>query len=446
MLNDLQSLPAGVAEAGALIAQADELLRGGLAGGRQPEPLDALGAVFGGTPLEPLLAESLPALARGEFVERHVVALAAARAALQGARHDALWAQVRAALGRPADPGPAALPAPAAPDPLLEGVRHWLMELAITGFARLDAGALLPFLGTLERLRQQPELARLAFLLTAFADELLARVPLAADAVPLLRWCDLWSAAMLCACGRAAAPEPTPVSGTLCPLGVELRERGPLISLLVYALLLRPEGAEVVRLTRSRFKVDAIGGEVAWLLLPDLAPLVEALGQGLAVRDMPLLPSGDLLWLPEQAQGLQKVKLLDELERLLAPGAPAAASLRPPPPLERHPLQIAEPVLLSGYRLGQDGLELPDGPTLPLDPRWSPAQELSPALLEGSARMLALLRFDAGRWSAQPLAAAPAGGKLTCVGQASLKLFKKPPKSNPVAILEERASRLLRRK
>jgi hypothetical protein len=50
--------------------------------------------------------------------------------------------------------------------PVLDGVRHWLMELAVTGFGRLDASTVLPFLTTLTQLREQPELARLSFLLT----------------------------------------------------------------------------------------------------------------------------------------------------------------------------------------------------------------------------------------------------------------------------------------
>lgn len=445
MLESLQSLPDGLAETSDAIAQLDGMFLGGFVGGPVQGPLAALGRIFAGSPLEPLLAASLPALAQGELQERHFVALAAARAALQGAQHDALRGQALAALGRASAPDevPAA---PAAPTPMLEGVRHWLMELAITGFARLEPSTIRSFLPSLAQLREQPELASLAYLLTGFTSELLGALPVAkAEDVPLQRWADMWAGAMLRAAGAAQPAEPQPVSGTLYPLGLELREHDQLISVVFYALLDAGGSTSVVRITRSRFKVMAIGGDMIWLLFPELALLIEALGQGqaLALADMPQMPNGDLLWDAQRASLGGKCRLLDVAAPLLAPQTEQAVASRPAPALERHPVLLAEPVVLAGHALGEQGLSL-GGAALPLDPRWDvaqlPAEEIGKA-----AKLFGLLRWDAGRWAFQPLSAATAAGKLAFVGQSAVKLYKKPPKSNPVAILEERASRLLRK-
>ncbi len=85
-----------------------------------------------------------------------------------------------------------------------------------------------------------------------------------------------------------------------------------------------------------------------------------------------------------------------------------------------------------------------DGAELALDLRRIAGGELAPETLADATALFGLLRYDAGAWCLQPLAASGADGKAIFVGQNGAKLFKKPPKSNAVAILEERASRLLR--
>jgi hypothetical protein len=380
--------------------------------------------------------------------ERHFLALAAARVALHGALYDALRGQLCATLGRKVGADDAPPPAAAAAsDPLLDGVRHWLMELAVTGFARLDAGGVLPFLPALAQLRLQPRHARLAYALTGFVDELLAVVPAARpEDVPLLRWGDLWSAAMCEAAGLVPEATAQPATGALHPLGIALRQRDQFASVTVYGLLAHDAGASFVRLTRSRFKVGGIGGDTVWLLFPDLAPLLEALAQGhaLNLRAMPLLPSGDLLWDAARAEPGAKASPLAVAARHLAPGAGDATP--PLPPLHRHPLQLGEPVALAGFALADDALQLADGTLLPLDARWDPEGDLGRDALGAATTLFGLVRYDAGGWAIEPLSAATKAGKVSFVGQGGAKLFKKPPKLNPVAVLEERASRLLRKK
>jgi hypothetical protein len=441
-----QSIP-GIAQTQQCVAALDDVLATGFVGGRYQPLIETLDRIFAGTPLAPLIAEHGPPLARGEVQEQHFLALAAARVALHGAQYDALRRQVCAALGRAAGEDDAPTQ-PAEPDPLLNGVRHWLMELAITGFARLEASNVLPFLPTLTQLRQLPQHAELAYGLTGFVDELLERVPIARpDDLPLLRWGDLWSTAMCGAAGRATTPEAQPVSGTLYPLGVSLRARDQFASIAFCALLTHAQGTAFVRLTRSRFKVGAINGAAIWLLFPDTAPLLDALSQGLAldVRDMPLLPGGDLLWDASKAAPGAKARLLDVAARHLAPHSSDAAVIPPAPPLHRHPVQLAEPIALADYAIQEDGVRLADGTTLPLDARWDPDGDLDRDALSTAETLFGLLRYDAGRWALEPLSVATKAGKLAFAGQSGAKLFKKPPKLNPVAVLEERASRLLRR-
>jgi hypothetical protein len=232
----------------------------------------------------------------------------------------------------------------------------------------------------------------------------------------------------------------------LYPLGLELRERDQFASVVVYGLLAQNNAHTFVRLTRSRFKVASIRGDELWLLFPDLAPLLEALEQeqALELRDMPQLPTGDLAWNAGCARPGAKCCLLDVAARFLAPAANEPATILPLVALDRHPVQLAEPVALAGYTSNGDAIQLADEVSLPLDARWNEQAGFGREAIEGGAALFGLLRFDAGRWTFQPLSAASRAGKLTFAGQSSVKLLKKPPKNNPVGILEERASRLLR--
>ena len=171
----------GGAQAGDIIAGMDRcfVVGFGRLGPEQSQCLQALGRSCSGTPLKDPVSAAIEALARNEFVERHFAAIAAARAALQGAQYDALRKQAAAALGRTPPESAGEEPASiAVPDPVKvwqESTRHWLMELAIAGFGQLEPQTLAPFAATLEQLQAEPLMTRLAALLTGFRQELLAR-------------------------------------------------------------------------------------------------------------------------------------------------------------------------------------------------------------------------------------------------------------------------------
>ena len=443
MLETLTDRPPAAVALQDTIADLDACFLHGFVGG-QYEILAALPQIFAGTPLQVPIQECVQAIAQNNFTESHFVTLAAARGAMHGALYDVLRHQALSALGRTASDPASDIPTiPTQTDPLLDSARHWLMELAMTGFARLEPGTVASFAPTLAQLRANPSTAPQAALLTGLLHELLNALPVpSADRVPLLRWCDLWSKAMLGALGSADLPEPTPVSGTLYPLGVELRGHARTASMVVHGILLNDSEPMWVRQSWSAFKATAIQGDEIGLLFPEAQMVLSHLLQAKTLRlhDMPLLPSGDMLWSAGAAESGKKFKPLEIALEYAAPGQPLAAL--PVPPLERHPVQLAEPLALTEYWIENNCLHLNNEVVLALDTRRN---RLTSDSLNATTALFGLLRYDDGAWSVQPLTAGNPIGKFEFVGQAGAELLKKPPKTNTVSILQERASRLLRK-
>ena len=429
----------------------------GRLGPEQGQALQTLGRVCAATPLAGPVSAAVEALGRNEFVERHFAALAAARAALQGAQYDALRAHAAQALGRPApgsvEEAEGGGPLPEAVKGWQESTRHWLMELAIAGFGQLDPQALAPFAATLEQLQGEPAATRLAALLTGFHNELLRSLPISAlPYVPIYRWADLWTRAMVGSLRAAPSAAGRKVNGTLSPLGMDLRQHGFFVSTEVYGLL-EDDGARLVRVTLSSYKVDVVrGAELGRCFGKAAEPLLKGLcgRSSLKVKDATLLPTGDLLWDGEAKAG-KAFAWADLAAKGLAPGATDVPTLPGVAAADRHPVQLAEPVYLEGYKAVEDDgwrLEFDDGATLGMaTSRMGRSSELSPEHLKKSRGLFGLLRFDSGAWAVQPLAVSRPGEKPpeTFVGSA---LFDAPPKKKKptLAILQERASRLLRKK
>jgi hypothetical protein len=453
-LKELLAVPDGVRHAGAVIAGLDRcfVVGFGRLGPEQTQALQGLARICSGTPLKDAVAAAVEALTRNEFVERHFGVMAAARAALQGAQYDALRKQAAAALGRSAPESSADGPAAIVPEPVRvwqESTRHWLMEIAIAGFGQLEPQTLAPFAATLEQLQAEQLTTRLAALLTGFQQELLNAMPIAAlPEVPAFRWADLWTRAMIAALRPPSSLVGTKVSGTLSPLGMDLRHHGFFVSADVYGVLERDKEARLVRVTLSSYKVDVIGGGQTWQCFGASAePLLKAISevQALAVSDATLLATGDLLM-----DGKAKVKSgwasLDAAQKWLAPGA--AVPLPSVAALDRHPVQIAEPVYLEPYTPNKEGtaVDLGEGVSLRVaTERISGMSELQSEHVAHSSKMLGLLRFDAGAWAVQPLAVAgPKGSILT--GMEAAEPPRTGKKKPTLVILKERASRLLRKK
>lgn len=455
----------GVAEALDVVSGFDDGLTQGFArvGEERAGALSALAGAFAATPLGDRMAETVAKVAAGSVGEDTLAALAGGRAAVLGAVHDALLARLDETLGRSRAPWEpvAAGTAPLA-DNLLAGCRSWLTELAVTGWRGVDHDLVVASAQMTQALLVEPGLRRLAVLLDGMAAELRACCPLATmPRIPVRRWADLWTRAMLLAQPGGLIPA-TPtgtLSGRLLPLGVDLHEHGTAVQAQVHAVV-EPAGggpARLVRVSVGAAKVDTIVGPALWRLLGAYPVLLGALAEGRAVElaEVPVLASGDLLWTEERAKPGEPADPF-VTARLQVPGALAASA----PPLDRHPVGIAEPVLLTDYAgvTGDEGaiaFDFGGGRVLAVDAdRLPSAGPLTRAQVAASTACIALLRWDAGRWSAQPLAVqAVVKKKAVAVHGGAWALGPTDPKAaksaaatgDAVAVLRERAGRLLRK-
>ena len=419
------------------------------------QALASLERIFTGTPLHESLKLALTAIEQNEFSLQHFIVLAAARTALQGALFDSLEQQAFLALGRTK-----ALEAKEAEGKInqisagnlaeRESIQHWLMEIALIGFARLDATALLPFTATLEQVQANSKAIDIAALLTGFYNELIAIVPIKdIDTIPTYRWVDLWSRGMVGKSNLVESDTAINISGTLELLGLDLRHHANLVSFTLYGLLTSLDETRAVRVTMSAYKVDAITGDEIWLLFPEADLLLDSFctNKALSIRDMPMLSTGDLLWDSSKAEVGTAFKLMSKAKEFYAINAAENVLPCQVHPLDRHPIQLAEPIFLEDYRVKKNGDELllnwSEGTLKIASKRNSVFSGLTERAIASSKKMFGLLRYDAGSWEVQPLVVE--SKKINFAGQNAPTILQKPPKKSTVAILQERASRLLRK-
>ncbi|WP_283134693.1 hypothetical protein [Rhizohabitans arisaemae] len=459
----LGEVPPGVEEALDLVAGLDDALVHGLGrlGEERATAFAALAGAMAGTPLGDRLGEAVEKIANGSVADEYLTALAGGRTALFGAVHDALLDRLDSALGRTRAEW-AGLSAPAsAPDNLLAGSRSWLRELAITGWRGVDHDLVSASSQTVEALLAEPGLRGLAVLLDGFAAELRASSPIATmDVPPARRWADLWARAVLLSHpeGRTGVQEAAGVTGRLLILGVDVHEHGTAVQVQVHGLL-EVSGESRPRLVRTSVaaaKVDTIVGTAVWGLLAGYPVLMGALAErrSLQVADMPLTAGGDLVWQEERARPGEAADPF-AVARVQLAGALAPAV----PPLDRHPVRIAEPVLVEGFTafVEQDGsveFRLNDTSIPVAVDRLPACGPLTPELVAAASAVLGLMRWDAGRWSLQPFAVqttvkrkpAEAHTGDWAMGPTDPKVVKAEAKAgDAVAVLRERAGRLLRR-
>lgn len=453
------STPAGLTDADDVVAGFDDALLRGFArvGEQDATALTALAGAVAGTPLGERVAEAVGKVTAGSVGQEHLAALAGARTALLGATHDALLDQLDTALGRHRAPwtptGEAGDPSPAR-----AAARSWLHETALAGWRGVDH-ELLSAVGTpVEAALAEPESRRLAVLLDGLAAELRAGLPVATmSQVPVRRWADLWARGVLLAQDGPAPATVTPterVTGRLLPLGVDVHEHETAVQVQLHAIL-EPADAtapRLVRVTVGAAKVATIGGPAVWRLLSAYPLLLTAIAQrrALTVTDLPA-QGGDLHWVDGQAQAGAPADPFATARVLL--GTATATAI---PPLDRHPVAIAEPVLLEGYVVHDDGLAVDlDGHRLAVALDRLPAGgPLTPALVAASSSCLGLVRWDDGRWLVQPLAVqatvkrrpVEAHNGDWADGVTDPKVAKAEARAgDAVAVLRERAGRLLRR-
>ncbi|MEV4564383.1 hypothetical protein AB0K12_11505 [Nonomuraea sp. NPDC049419] len=452
----LDAAPEGVDAALGLVDGFDAALTYGFArlGDERAEALTAFAGALAGTPVGDRLGEAVAKVAAGSVADEHLAALAGGRAALLGAAHDALLTRLDAALGRTRDTGDAAGVHAEVADNLLAGCRGWLRELAIAGWRGVDHDLVSSADRTIEALLAEPALRGLAVLLDGLATELRASSPVATmERLPARRWADLWTRAMLLAQRGPWPGEAEEVSGRLLILGADVHEHATAVRVQVHAVL-EPSGGGPARLVRTSVaaaKVDTIVGPTVWRLFGGHPTLLAALAghRSLDVTGMPLLPGGDLIWHDGRASAGDEADPLAVARLQLGVATPPAV-----PPLDRHPVRIAEPVFVEGYKTDGRALTL-GGHTIAFDlDRLPSCGPLTPALLKASTACVGLLHWDAGRWTLQPLGVQATVKKQPVAahtgdwaqGPTDPKVVKAEAKAGDVvAVLRERAGRLLRK-
>ncbi|MYW00015.1 hypothetical protein, partial [Streptomyces sp. SID3343] len=336
---------AGLDEALTVVEAFDRTLVGGLL---RPRPAHAaalaeLADAVARTPLASRVAEAAEKAMAGVASEDHFVALAAARIALLGSVHDALTARVDEATGRTRVEGTAAESGEGEPVAvnLLAAARSWLCDLARAGWQGIDHELVSGSAQVVSAMLPDPALRRLATLLDGFAAELAASCPGATlERIPVRRWADLWSRAMLLTRpGATGAATTGTATGRLLPLGVDVQEHATAAQAQVYAVFEPADGSavRVVRASVSVPKPDTVVGVGVWQLLRPHMSLLAAAGEGrsMDLADMPITAEGDLIWSDAHARAGASADAF-ATARIALPGAAASATA----PLDRHPAQI----------------------------------------------------------------------------------------------------------
>jgi hypothetical protein len=450
----------GVDEVLAVVAGADRALAGGLlrpqAG--QVAGLAGLADAVAGSPLSARVAEAAEKAAAGAAGEEHFLSLAAARMALFGSVHDALVARVEQATGRAQAGAGVAVAGGGQAENLLLAARSWLADLARAGWQGIDHDLVSGAEPVISALLPEPRLRRLAALLDGFAAELAASCPGSAlERIPVRRWGDLWSRALLLTLAGATDVPASTVTGRLLPLGVDLHEHATAAQAQVHAVFEPADGGtpQLVRASVSAPKPDTIIGAGIWQVLRPHLSLLTAVSEGrsMELTDMPITAEGDLLWRDEHAKPGEPADPFATARVVL----PAAVAL-PTAPLDRHPARIAVPVFLEGYAAEQNDELLTfsfAGQPVAVDTDRVPAAgPLTPEAVAGSSACIGLLRWDAGAFRVQPLAVETTARKKTvalhagawaggAVDKAGVKAEKAA--TDAATVLRERAGRLLRK-
>ena len=466
MRADLLAEPiAGLDEALAAVDAFDQVLVAGLL---RPEPAQAAGLArlaqaVAGTPLASRVAEAAEKAAAGVAGEDHLTVLAAARTALLGSVHDALRAQIAEATGRPQGHDDRIAPSGPPATGLRAAARSWLSEVARSGWRGLDSDVVAGSAQVTSAMLPDQALRRLATLLDGFAAELAASCPGSAlKRVPVRRWADLWSRAMLLTLTGPARPagnragnrdgDRASPPARHRPAGTP--DRGPGAGARGLRARRRRRTAPG---PRQRLRAEAGHRHRAgvWQLLRPHMSLLAAYkdGRSMDLAGLPVTAEGDLIWSDDHARPGKPADPFATARVAL----PAAAD-PPTAPLDRHPARIAVPVFLEGYAAGDNHGALTctvAGHPLTIDTTRIPAAgPLTPRAVAASSACIGLLRWDAGSYSVQPLVVATTERKRAIpvhaggwAGGAADKQGAKAEQAaaEALAVLRERAGRLLRR-
>lgn len=443
-------IPTGIKESLALLNQLDTCLLTGFSrlSTEQITFFEKLVTIFSGTAFEQPLSSLAASCKITTFKMEDFVHFAAARSAINGAVYDALLDQVSADLAYQFDPITAT--STKVDHPLLTSCAEWLKEIALVGFESLELEQLNHFSQTLDNLLENAAFRPQSTLLTGFVNELSYSIPIGNEKpVPLRRWTDLWSKAMMNCYGQLQEQEVKLVSGVFKVLGSEILQHNNSVALRVYGLLEIDGMEKFTQFSVQAFKVDTIVGFESWKLFSGFPKLLKTLSDNLAITldEVKMYPNGVWEWNED------KITLQKSVDALSV----AATALKDShyykiPAFERHPVHLKVPIYLKEYQIvnSEKLVELEIGEqSLPIDiHRFSSMSVLDVDKLMTSTECFGFLRFDNNQWSLQPLSLR-CGRTVVHNGLAAVKaptkLVKKKVKpTDSFKILKERAEKLLR--
>ena len=443
-------IPDGIKESLALLNQMDHCLLTGFSrlSIEQIAFFEKLGAIFSGTAFEQPLSDFVAACRITTFKMEDFVHLAAARSALNGAIYDALLGQVSTELNYHFDSIVAT--STKIEHPLLTSCAEWLKEIALVGFESLQKEQLNQFSQTLDNLLENASFRPQSTLLTGLVNELSYSIPIGnGKPVPLRRWADLWSKAMMNCQGQLQEAQVKEISGVFQVLGSEILQHNNVVALRVYGLLELDGAKKFTQFSVQAFKVDTIVGFESWKLFVDFPKLLKALSDNLAISlaGIRMYPNGVLVWEEE------KITLQKKVDSLSVAAAELKDSLfYKMPAFERHPTHLKVPLYFKGYQIVEveELVQLQIGETtFPVDThRFSSMSVLSVDKLKTSTECFGFLHFDNNQWRFQPLVLR-CGRTTVHNGLAAIKapaklVNKKTKSTDSFKILKERAEKLLR--
>ncbi len=223
---------------------------------------------------------------------------------------------------------------------------------------------------------------------------------------------------------RESSSAESTVSGDFFPVGVDVRMHDNFVSASVYGLLRTNGVHQTVRIVMNSYKVDLILGPEIWDLFGEVGDLVlQAIEskKSLKIEQAQLSPTGGLTLKTPPALGTS----WDLLEL-----APEFRSLPPLSPSIRHPVHLAELVVLPidcGIPIAVE--HIPNG------------YEIEAKQLKTAKQIVGLLRFD-GDWLLQPLGVH--NGKETYIAGEGMAKARAKLKSRTLPTLRERSGKLLR--
>ena len=337
-------IPAGIQESLALLNQIDNCLLTGFSrlSTEQITFFRSLTAIFSGTAFEQALSSLAEACKITTFKMEHFVHLAAARSALNGAIYDALLEQVATELNYQFDPITATTTKAA--HPLLTSCAEWLKEIALVGFESLQQEQLHAFSQTLDNLMENTALRQQSTLLTGLVNELGYSIPIGnGKPIPLRRWADLWSKAMMNCQGKLQEDEVQIVSGVFEVVGSEILQHNNAVALRVYGLLEIDKVKKITQFSVQVFKVDTIVGFESWKLFSGFPKLLKTLSKSLAISldGVRMYPNGVWQWEEDKVSLLKSVNMLS-----LAATALKDSHFYKTPAYERHPVHLKVPLYL----------------------------------------------------------------------------------------------------